>query len=59
MKLSELQTLVNNINTLGFKPEEVEVEFKYTFSPMKISSTRTVVEAGENIKPIVKIELSC
>lgn len=59
MKLSELQKLVNEVNTLGFKPEEVEVEIKYTFSEMKIQSTKTVVEAGEGVRPVVKIQLSC
>ena len=59
MTLAELKNLVTNINTLGFKPEEIEVAFKYTFSDMHIVSTKTSVEAGENIKPTVRIELAC
>lgn len=59
MKLSDLQKLVNEVNTMGFKPEEVEVDIVYTFSHMKIVSTKSTVSVGDDVKPIVRIELAC
>jgi hypothetical protein len=59
MKLSELQKLVNEANTMGFKPEEVEVKFTYTFSEMEINFMKSEVKAGKDVKPIVRIDLKC
>lgn len=46
---------------MGFKPEEVQVQLKnsWTQADMTITKTQTIVEAGENIQPIVRIDLSC
>lgn len=61
MTLAELQTLIQQVNTMGFKPEEVQVQLKnsWTQADMTITKTQTIVEAGENIQPIVRIDLSC
>jgi hypothetical protein len=59
MKLAQLQKLINEVNTLGFDPEQVDVEINYTFSKMKINSVKTEVRAGDDVQPVVKIDLSC
>lgn len=61
MTLAELKNLVNSINPMGFKDEEVQVELKNTWtqSDMKITNTRTTVQAGEKVVPVVRIDLGC
>jgi hypothetical protein len=58
MKLSDLKKLINNVNTMGFSDDEVEVQLNYTFSPLKINYVKSEVKAGEDVRPIVKIDFS-
>lgn len=61
MTLADLQNLINSINTMGFKPEDVKVELKNTWTQaeMKITETKTTVQAGEKVVPVVRIDLGC
>lgn len=57
MTLKDLQELVNNIKTLGFEPDEVQVNIQYAYLNLGIGKVQTVVRADQNIKPVVQIEL--
>jgi hypothetical protein len=57
MTLKELQDLVNNVNTMGFEPEQVEVQFKYYFADMKLADAKSEVKAGKDVTPVVVIDL--
>ena len=57
MTLKELQEMLERVNTMGFKPEEVEVNFKYTFTELKLNKAKAEVRADKEVKPILTIEL--
>ncbi len=57
MNLKQLQDTIDNINTLGFNPEDVEVKLNYTFSNLDIRSVKTVLHANKDVKPIVYVDL--
>lgn len=57
MNLKELLNTLESVNTLGFKPEDVSVKLRYTFSELNVRSVKTVIHAGEDVKPVVYVEL--
>jgi flagellar basal body rod protein FlgG len=57
MTLADLKNMIENVNTLGFKPEEVEINFNYYFSELKVEKVETKVRADKEVKPVATISL--
>lgn len=57
MTLADLQKMIENVNTLGFKPEEVEVQFNYYFTGLEVQTVKTEVRADKEVKPVATISL--